>query len=285
MAHLSNPKMKRFVYLLLLAGSLLYAQEDYKHVVYFDTDEYKVPSTEKNRILLFMQGLEGVDVEKIEIFGFCDDRGTDNYNQILSQQRADAIKAIFAENAIDESRITNVDGKGEILLNIVHEEDLNEIRGLNRKVEVIVKPKPKIVEAVKPKPKKDDRLIKDDVQVGDKILLKNILFKTNYSYIENESKRVLEKIAKELVKRDDIYFVVQGHVCCTENGRDAIDRRTRKRNLSVARAKYIYDYLARKGVSKSRMKYVGLRRKFPLGKGEKYDRRVEIMVTHIAEND
>ncbi|MBT8302949.1 MAG: OmpA family protein [Bacteroidia bacterium] len=277
--------MKRLVYLLLLSANMLFSQEEFKHVVYFDTDQYVVPSTEKNRILLFIQELSGVDIDKIEIFGFCDDRGTDNYNQILSQQRADAIKSIFTENSVDQSKITNVDGRGEILLNIVHEDDLNEIRGLNRKVEIIVKPEPKVVEVVKVKAKKDDRLIKDDVKVGDKILLKNILFKVNYSYIEPESKKVLEKIAKELVKRDDIHFIVQGHVCCTENSRDAIDRKTRKRNLSVARAKYIYDYLARKGVSKSRMKYVGLRRKFPLGKGEKNDRRVEIMVTHIADRN
>lgn len=262
------------------------SQEEIKHEVYFDTDKYLVPSTEKNRLLLFIQQLEGLDVEKISIYGFCDDRGTENYNLVLSQQRADAIKEIFSENKIDESMITNVDGVGEILLNIVHEEDLNEIRGLNRKVEVKVKPfaKEEEVAVEKPLPKKEKKLfIKEGVKVGDKMLLKNILFKTNYSYLEKQSKKDLEKIANELVKRDDIHFIIQGHVCCTENGRDAIDKKTRKRNLSVARAKHIYDYLARKGVSKNRMKYVGLRRKFPLGKGERFDRRVEILVTHISE--
>ena len=72
-------------------------------------------------------------------------------------------------------------------------------------------------------------------------------------------------------------------MCCTQNSRDAVDKRTQKRNLSVARAKYIYDYLARKGVDKKRMKYVGLRRKFPLGGDPKYDRRVEILITYIAD--
>ena len=141
------------------------------------------------------------------------------------------------------------------------------------------------IEIVDLKPNDSDKLIKDDVKVGDKILLKNLLFKVNYSYLETDSKKVLENIAKELMLRDDVHFIIQGHVCCTENGRDAVDRRTRKRNLSVARAKHVYDYLVRKGVSKSRMKYVGLRRKFPLGKGEKFDRRVEILVTHIAEKN
>ncbi len=280
--------MNRIAFLFILFTNILLAQEEFKHVVYFDTDEYFVPSTEKNRILLFIQELRAVEIDKIEIFGFCDDRGTDNYNQILSQQRADAIKSIFSINDVEESRITNVDGRGEILLNIIHEDDLNEIRGLNRKVEVIVKPLVKIVEPIEIvdlKPNDSDKLIKDDVKVGDKILLKNLLFKVNYSYLETDSKKVLENIAKELMLRDDVHFIIQGHVCCTENGRDAVDRRTRKRNLSVARAKHVYDYLVRKGVSKSRMKYVGLRRKFPLGKGEKFDRRVEILVTHIAEKN
>jgi len=65
--------------------------------------------------------------------------------------------------------------------------------------------------------------------------------------------------------------------------RDAIDKKTKKRNLSVARAQYIYDYLARKGVDKRRMKYVGLRRKFPLGGDPKFDRRVEILVTYVGK--
>lgn len=280
--------MKRLFILFVFATSLMLSQESHKHVVYFDTDQYTVPSTEKNRILLFIQELRDVEIEKIEIFGFCDDRGTDDYNKVLSQQRAEAIKAIFSNNSIDNSKITNVDGKGEILLNIVHEDDLNEIRGLNRKVEVIVKPvsvAEPAKEEIPEKPKEDNRLIKDDVKVGDKILLKNLLFKTNYSYLEPESKKVMEEIAKELLRRDDIHFIIQGHVCCTENSRDAIDRKTRKRNLSVARAKRVYDYLARKGVSKSRMRYVGLRRKFPLGKGDRFDRRVEILVTNIAEKN
>jgi len=284
--------MKQLVIIFVLLCNIMLAQDEYKHVVYFDTDEYVVPSTEKSRLLLFIQNLHDIDIEKISIFGFCDDRGTDNYNMSLSQDRAEAIKTIFSNNEIDQSKITNVDGKGEILLNIVHVEDLHKIRGLNRKVEIIVQPVPvveEIEEVVVEKPKvvkkETHEILKSDVKAGDKILLKNILFKTGYSYLLPESKKVLEKIAKTLVERDDIYFTIQGHVCCTQNSRDAVDRRTKKRNLSVARAKYIYDYLSKKGVSKSRMKYVGMRRKFPLGKGEKFDRRVEVLVTHVAERN
>ena len=84
-----------------------------------------------------------------------------------------------------------------------------------------------------------------------------------------------------LVERKDIYFTIEGHVCCTHGERDAIDRKTKKRNLSVARAKLVYDYLGKKGLDKRRMKYVGMKRKFPLGGEPEFDRRVEIVVTGI----
>ncbi|PQV49586.1 OmpA family protein [Jejuia pallidilutea] len=279
------------IILLCLKLSVAFSQTQYTHDVYFNTDEFVVPKTEENRLLLFISKLQDIEIESIVIYGFCDDVGADSYNMVLSQQRADAIKTIFANNEISEELIRNVDGKGEILLKIVNEKDILKIRGLNRKVEIIVSekaPEPKIEpEPVKKETVKDPSIseqIKGDIKVGDKIIFKNILFKTGYSTVVPESKKILEDIAKALLERDDIYFTIQGHVCCTKYTRDAIDKRTKKRNLSVARAKYVYDYFARKGVNKNRMRYIGMRRRFPLGGDPKFDRRVEIVITYVGDN-
>ena len=281
--------MNKLLVLILITFSSVFAfsQNELTHEVYFDTDKYDVPNTEENRLLLFISTLNDIDIESISIFGFCDDRGADTYNLILSQQRADAIKAIFANNEISETLITNVDGKGEILLKIVEEKNLLKIRGLNRKVEIIVKPKPpkpKVVKILKEKTPKDKDvvdLIKESAK-GDKILFKNILFKTGYPTVTSDSKKTLESIAKALLDRDDIYFTIQGHVCCTQFSRDAVNRKTKKRNLSEARAKYVYDYFAKKGIDKKRMRHLGLRRKFPLGGDPQFDRRVEILITYVG---
>ncbi|MDA0177962.1 OmpA family protein [Mesoflavibacter profundi] len=284
--------MKSFLILFLLITGSVISQNELKHDVYFNTDEYDVPLTEENRLLLFISSLDTIAIDKISIYGFCDDRGTNDYNLELSQNRADAIKDMFSSYGIDKSLITNVNGKGEILLKVLNEDEVHKIRGLNRKVEIIVKPKDKTKETVKPEvtttATKDKKVTTQDiangtVKKGDKIRLENIYFKTNYSYVTSDSKKTLEELAKILVAKKNIYFTIQGHVCCTQNSRDAVDKKTQKRNLSVARAKYIYDYLARKGVDKKRMKYVGMRRKFPLGGDPKYDRRVEIVITYIAE--
>jgi len=284
--------MKQAFFILFLITNIVYSQKEITHDVYFDTDKYNVPLTEENRLLLFISELDSIDIGKVSIYGFTDDRGTSEYNLELSQNRADAIKEMFSGYGIDRNLITNVDGKGIILLKVLNENEINKIRGLNRKVEIIVSPKLLVKKETKKQvtiadenslEKTIEDLQKETLKKGDKIRLDKIYFKTNYSYITSESRKNLENIAKILVEHDNIYFTIQGHVCCTQMSRDAIDKKTKKRNLSVARAQYIYDYLARKGVDKRRMKYVGLRRKFPLGGDPKFDRRVEILVTYVGK--
>ena len=273
--------MKKFIYLLILFVNIITAQTENKHVVYFETGQYNVPEIETNRLILFIKSLKDIEIERIAIYGFCDDRGSDSYNLTLSQNRANAIKKIFSSFGVDNKLISNVDGKGEVLLRVIYSDNIEIIRGLNRKVEINLVYKTTNIETVVIE-KKEVGFLDGKLKVGDKITLDNILFKTGYSYVENESIPVLEKMAEALRKRNDIYFTIQGHVCCTRNARDAVDKKTGKRNLSLARARYIYDYFIEKGIKKTRMRYVGLKNKYPLGKETKYDRRVEIKITSIS---
>ena len=279
--------MKNLVIVLFLAGQLLQAQANNAHVVYFETGKYNVPDIETNRLVLFIKSLKDNQIERISIYGFTDDRGSDNYNLTLSQNRANAIKKIFSGFGVDDNLISNVDGKGEVLLRVVSSDNLNIIRGLNRRVEINIEYKEKegVVVEIKEEDIGTKQFLSDNIAVGDKITLDNILFKTGYSSLEVESINVLEAIAEALLKRKDLYFTIQGHVCCTNNTGDAIDKKTGKKNLSLARAKYIYEYLIGKGVKKSRMKYVGLRNKYPIGGAAKYDRRVEIKITYISKKN
>jgi outer membrane protein OmpA-like peptidoglycan-associated protein len=279
---------RQIIFIITVLACLpVFSQKELKQEVYFETDKYVIPATEESRLLLFISKLSDLDIESISIYGFCDDVGAADYNLRLSQQRADAIKAVFADNEISETLISTVDGKGEILLRIVEEKDLVKVRGLNRKVEIIVKEKVPVAKeeklVVEEKKKDAAELIKGDLKVGDKILFENLLFKTGYTTLLPESQKVLENIAKSLLERDDIYFTIQGHVCCTQYSRDAVDRKTKKQNLSEARAKFVYDYFIKKGIDKKRMRHMGMRRKFPLGGDPEQDRRVEILITHVGK--
>ena len=276
--------MRNFFIVILLVGQFIQGQSQDSHVVYFDTGQYDVHVIETNRLVLFIQELKDIEIERVSIYGFTDDRGSDNYNLILSQNRANAIKKIFSKFNIDDNLISNVDGKGEVLLRVVSSENLSIIRGLNRKVEINIEYQQEENKDVSRK-QETPQIFSKDIAVGDKITLENILFKTGFSIIEKESINVLEKLAEALLIRKDIYFLIQGHVCCTRNKRDAVDKKTGKRNLSMARAKFIYDYLIKKGVKRSRMKYIGLKNKYPLGGETKFDRRVEIKITYISKRN
>ncbi len=272
--------MKKLVLAILLMSQIAIGQNIYKHSIFFDTDRARISDSEEENINTFLGQLDSLFINKITIYGFCDDRGTEEYNLNLSKKRAMAVKEFFIDNEVSENVITLLDGKGELALDSTAS-SIKQHRKNNRRVDVEIyasKEKNKIVPEI---PTTQEEL-KGEVKIGDKFRLKNLYFKTGYSTIVPESIPTLKDIANVLVEREELYFTIQGHVCCTHDTYDAVDRKTNKRNLSVARAKFIYNYLLRKGVEKHRMKFVGLKRKYPLGGDPKMDRRVEIEITHIS---
>jgi len=271
--------MLRLTYIYFFLSFVTYAQE-LRHNVFFETDKYSVQLVEENRLNSFISSLDSLTIQTITIHGYCDDRGTKTYNQLLSENRADAIKGYLLDSEFSEKQIKVIDGKGEVPLNI--SVDISKIRQNNRRVEIVVSAKSSSDEIEKPT---TQTILKGDIKVGDKVRLKNIYFKTSYSTIMASSIPTLKEIAAILVEKKNIYFTIQGHVCCTHDTYDAIDRKTSLRNLSISRAKFIYTFLLQQGVERHRMKYVGMRRKFPLGGDPKFDRRVEILITHVGKED
>jgi outer membrane protein OmpA-like peptidoglycan-associated protein len=261
--------LKKFVVLLFILQSILvHSQYNVEHSVYFDTDEFLLTKTEQTRLQKLISSLSRDNVIQIEIYGFCDDRGGENYNLVLSQNRANSIKSIFNNSSFFPEKISTVDGKGELLLNIIDDKDPSVLRALNRRVDVVIS---------YPEEESPTYNMAEKAVDKNKFILENVLFITGYSYVTRNSKKTLSNVVKT-IKEEDFSFVIQGHVCCTEGTLDAVDKKTNKRNLSVARAKFVYDYFIKNGVDKSRMSYEGLAHKFPLGGSADKDRRVEILI-------
>ena len=126
-------------------------------------------------------------------------------------------------------------------------------------------------------------ILSDSLKVGDKIILENILFENSKSILLEESVPVLDKLIKTIKEKPQYNIAILGHICCNPPGRDVKDFVTGEYNLSQARAKIIYDYLIYKGVDKKRLSYKGMMANFPLGKGEKQDRRVELQITGVNQ--
>lgn len=271
-----------FTILVLCSSKTLFASDitsnkinsSLKLEVYFDTDQYHLTSEESKKLLNFLNTIEGVEMERIVINGFCDDRGSIDYNKKLSLNRAQAVKNIILKyRKSKEQKSLNTDGKGEIKLNIEEKTLFNSLRKLNRKVVITILPKKLIV----------DSFYAEDLKAGDLIRLKKLKFKKGLRFLTPESIETLKELTDFLVKRTDIYFTINGHVCCTYGGKDSRDKQTGEVNLSIVRAKFIRNYLIKKGVNPNRVKFQGLAGKYNLGGDASEDRRVEILIRHIAK--
>ena len=259
-------------FLPLLIIGFTYAQEEAVKSVYFEFDKYSLDDKQGNEVVDFIKNTDSTRIESIEIFGYTDDIGKDDYNFKLSTNRANTIQTKLTENGVKNKIIVTIEGKGKILIDDDILDNLPEKRSKNRRVKEL----PKLV-----LPGVYNMLQKDHV-VGDHIYLENILFDKGSSHLLSKAKAELDKVALLTLRYKNIEFEIQGHVCCTPpNQKEAIDKDTKKRQLSINRAQAVYKYLAFRRVPKNRMTFKGSGNTVPLGKEPEYDRRVELVITKI----
>ena len=257
---------------------IIYAQEEVVQSVYFDSNKFHIDEKQGNAVVDFIRNSDSTRIESIQIFGYTDDIGKEAYNFKLSTSRANAIREKLIQNGIKSKIIVTIEGKGRVLIDDDILENLPEKRSKNRRVDLVLN--------LKELPKIEIPGYYTTIQkkhiVGDHIYLENLLFERGSSKLTFEAKTQLDKIAKLLIKYKKFEFEIQGHVCCTPPyQKEAIDRETRKRNLSPNRAESVFKYLVFKKIAKNRMTFKGYGNTVPLGKGSEYDRRVELVVSKI----
>lgn len=270
--------LRIILYITLIFCTSLFAQEEVVHSVYFEFDSYALNETQAKATVDFIKNADSTRIESIQIFGYTDDIGKEAYNFKLSTNRANAIQNCLIAGGITKKIIVTIEGKGRILIDDDLEEHLPEIRSKNRRVDVVLNlnPPPKIEI-----PGYYNTIQKNHI-IGDHIYLENLLFERGSTKLSVDAKNQLDKMAKLLLKQKTLNIEIQGHVCCIPaQFKDAIDFATRRRNLSIARAETVYNYLIFKKIPKSRMTFKGYGNSVPLGKGKEYDRRVEFVITKI----
>ena len=266
--------MKKSILLIsFLAFGAAFAQEKKIGTVYFDFDKYTIDAIQEQIIVDFVRELDTTQLESIQIYGYCDDRGNNDYNIKLSENRVNAVRSILVANGFNKNKIVIIEGKGRILVDNYSGESLADIRSKNRRVDLFIVKKNSFGKGIY-------NSFQDHHEVGDRIYLENIFFELGSSNLTLSSQKELDRIAGILQKNKNIEFEIRGHVCCTPDYyKDAIDRATKERKLSLNRAKNVFKYLISRNVSSLRMDFKGLGNQFPLGKGDEYDRRVEFLIT------
>lgn len=101
----------------------------------FETNSDVMTEVGKNSLDKLVLSLKDTSLESINLYGHADSRGSDSYNQVLSERRAEAVKNYLIDRGLDGSNISTY-GRGES--EPVASNDTAGGRAKNRRVELSI---------------------------------------------------------------------------------------------------------------------------------------------------
>lgn len=122
------------------------------------------------------------------------------------------------------------------------------------------------------------------IEIGVNVIFEDILFYGNRAEFLPESTPSLRNLYNTLKSNPSLKIEIQGHVNCPSSYDNCDKQADFNNQLSLDRAKAVYDYLVEKGIDPSRLTYAGYgasRMLYPDARSEdkmKKNRRVEVVV-------
>ena len=277
-----------FTPILLLLFFLANTQTVEKFNINFDFDKYEITPQATQRLDSFIQSTNISSIQKIFLYGHCDAIGSNIYNDALSIKRVNAAKE-FLVKYLPEIVIDTLEGFGK--RQPLNNNSSEAERFINRRVEIIVHRKEVIDTAQIPKavePNKEPSLaekIKDTTtKAGTNIILKNLNFYGGRHFLLPQSLPTVTELLSVMAENPTLEIEIHGHICCMAGPEDGLDIDTKTEDLSVNRARAIYEYLIKNGIEPQRLKYKGFGHSRPLIYPEDTEerrttnRRVEIKI-------
>ena len=289
------------IFLLLFAissGQQLLAQKSDTLRVYFETAKSTMSKGIQDQVSGYIFDDIIHENQPLQIIGYADYVGGNQYNDKLSQARAKNVKKFLMTYGFAEKDITICIGKGEV--------DRGNVAGnggfiRDRRVDIVTNPAPvapepepiptPVVATLPPVVKKPlDKPAKPQLQdittlkKDETLVLQKLYFYAGRHVVRPESEHVLVDLYNILKKHEELRIQIEGHVCCVQGSvSDALDFDTHEIALSVNRAKMVYLYLVNKGIAETRLSFKGFgatRRIAPEFNEEEADknRRVEIRI-------
>jgi len=241
--------------------------------LYYDINVSTLSNSQLRQLDSLMKKNKSEEISSLKIMAYTDFLAAKFYNQVLSEKRAGNVKQYFITKGYSSS-IKQCMGRGELPPELI-----NQPLGIpeNRKVEIIVQFKAKLIEQTK-------SVQLSEAKEGEHVILKNFNFQPGRHFLTRASQPELEILLTSLAENPTLKIEIQGHICCEYTGKDGLDQDTYSNDLSVNRAKYIYDYLVKNNISPERLQYKGFGSTKPLIFPEKTledqnkNRRVEIVI-------
>ncbi len=256
--------MKQYLIILFMISLCVHAQE--KLNVYFDFDKYDLNDEAVKKINSWIA--EGKDYEVIKLYGFCDWKGANSYNDTLALKRVYTVCDFLKASKIDVKKDIEIRGFGEDF-------EQSKVQEENRRVTIIFQEKKEIILE-----KSSEERLKEQVNAskkGDLIKLPNFYFYNNSAKIVPKSQPVLYDLLCVMNDNPKLKIEIQGHICCKLPSEfDAV---------STARAKAIYNFLILNKIDRKRLTFKGYGVSRPIhpipeknSLEEDENRRVEILI-------
>lgn len=264
---------------ILLFSFLVVKSQSNQQIVLFDFDKYDIPDS---AMLQLMKILAKQKIQDVTIEGHCDSVGSKLYNYKLSVNRANAVKKLLVQNGVDTKIIKTCIGYGKEKP-LLQNGDYTEAY-LNRRVIVHFN----VNEIKSPISEIENNLSKLETkkfQPGERIKLDNLFFYGGRHVLREESLPVLKQLCKIMKAHPLLKIEIQGHVCCTTLEPDGYDIDLGTDNLSLTRAKTVYDYLVHLcSIDSKRLSYKGFGGSMKVVQEEiteedkRKNRRVELLI-------
>ncbi|MCU7551987.1 OmpA family protein [Chitinophagaceae bacterium LB-8] len=223
---------------------------------------------------------------QLAIYGHCDSLGSNAYNDKLSNERSNVVHNYLLNHGLTKTAISEVQGHGEN--RPLNDNSTPEEQQINRRVELIWPSKNEQSNAhitAKDTVIEFSKEVVDTVKEGQTLRLRNINFYGGSHQFLPEAKPALDELLDAMKRYPELEIEILGHICCLHGtGTDGVDFDAGDRNLSINRARAVYDYLIENGIDKNRMTYKGLAATIPLVYPEyseadrTLNRRVEIKI-------
>jgi outer membrane protein OmpA-like peptidoglycan-associated protein len=256
--------MKIYFYIVFFISFSITAQE--KLNIYFDFDKDNLNEEAVKKINSWIA--EGKNYEVIKIYGFCDWKGTNSYNDSLALKRVYTVYNFLKESKIETKKDIEIRGFGEDFVQ-------SKEQGENRRVTIIFQEKKEIVLEKTNEEKLEEQI--QNSKVGDLIKLPMLYFYNNSAKILPKSQPVLYDLLCALNDNSKLKIEIQGHICCKLP--------SEYESVSTARAKAIYNFLILNKIDRKRLSFKGYGVSKPIHPipeknvlEEEENRRVEILI-------
>ncbi|WP_298154961.1 OmpA family protein [Flavobacterium sp.] len=263
--------MKTTIYycLLLIAAVFSKADAQQQLEVFFDFNKFDLNPAAQAKLDEWLAANKEIEVTKI--YGYCDWKGANGYNDTLSMKRVNQVYNYLISNKVLVAAGYETKGFGEDFIQ-------SKVQSENRKVTISYIPKKPVTPVSVPKTAY--QTLTEQVKSskpGDLIKLENINFLNNSDAVVPKSKPVLAELLCIMEDNPKLQIEIQGHICCQTNG-DVND-------VSTKRAKAVYAYLVRNKINRERLSYKGYGITRPMHpvpeksvQEEDDNRRVEILI-------